>query len=110
MFKSLDEKGKLKIALGFHDMDDGDDSSSRFSQYLSHFDMVDPFYSFDYKNIHFLVMTTGLDSLIPYGKGSQQYNFVKSDLAQASNKNKIDWIIVVVINLFTPHLQSIWHW
>ena len=95
MFKSLDEKGKLKVAFGYHDMDEGDDSSSRFSQYLSHFDMKNPFYSFDYKNIHFLVMTTGLDSLIPYGKGSQQYNFVKSDLAQASNNNKTDWIIVV---------------
>ena len=32
--------------------------------------------------------------VIPYGKGSQQYEFVKSDLAQASNTNKIDWIIV----------------
>ena len=95
MFKSLDEKGKLKVALGYHDMDEGDGSSSRFSQYLSHFDMANPFYAFDYKNIHFLVMTTGLDSLIPYGKGSQQYNFVKSDLAQASINNKIDWIIVV---------------
>ena len=40
MFKSLDEKDKLKITLGYHDTDnDGDDSSSRFSQYLSHFDM-----------------------------------------------------------------------
>ena len=108
MFKSLDEKGKLKVALGFHDMNDGDDSSSRFSQYLSHFDMTDSFYSFDYKNIHFLVMNTGLDSLIPYGKGSQQYNFVKSDLAQASNTNKIDWIIVVSYQPFytspTVHL------
>ena len=108
MFKSLDEKGKLKVALGFHDMNDGDDSSSRFSQYLSHFDMADSFYSFDYKNIHFLVMNTGLNSLIPYGKGSQQYNFVKSDLAQASNTNKIDWIIVVSYQPFytspTVHL------
>ncbi len=108
MFKSLDEKGKLKVALGFHDMNDGDDSSSRFSQYLSHFDMADSFYSFDYKNIHFLVMNTGLDSLIPYGKGSQQYDFVKSDLAQASNTNKIDWIIVVSYQPFytspTVHL------
>jgi hypothetical protein len=95
MFKSLDEKGKLKVAFGYHDMDEGDDSSSRFNQYLSHFDMTNPFYSFDYKNIHFLVMTTGLDSLIPYGKGSQQYDFVKSDLAKASTTNKIDWIIVV---------------
>ena len=67
MFKSLHENGKLKIALGYHDMDDGDDSSSRFSQYLSHFNMVEPFYSFDYKNIHFVVMSTGLNSLVPYG-------------------------------------------
>jgi hypothetical protein len=94
MVKSLDEKGKLKIALGFHDMHDGDDSSSRYSQYLSHFDMADPFYSFDYKNIHFLVMTTGLDTVVPYGEDSSQYEFVKSDLAQASINEKIDWIIV----------------
>ena len=94
MIKSLDEKGKLKIALGFHDMHDGDDSSSRYSQYLSHFDMVDSFYSFDYKNIHFLVMNTGLDTIVPYGEESQQYEFVKSDLAHASINEKIDWIIV----------------
>jgi hypothetical protein len=94
MFKTLDEKGKLKIALGFYDMSDGDDSSSRYNQYLSHFNMLDPFYSFDYKNIHFLVMTTGLDTVVPYGEESQQYEFVKSDLAQASINDKIDWIIV----------------
>jgi len=94
MVKSLDEKGKLKIALGFHDMHDGDDSSSRYGQYLSHFNMADPFYSFDFKNIHFLVMTTGLDTVVPYGEDSPQYEFVKSDLAQASINEKIDWIIV----------------
>ena len=74
MFKSLEEEGKLKIALGYHDMDDGDDSSSRFSQYLSHFDMADPFYSFDYKNIHFVVMSTGLNSVVPYGEESHNMN------------------------------------
>ena len=94
IFKSLDEKGKLKVALGFHDMNDGDDSSSRFSQYLSHFNMADSFYSFDYKNIHFVVMNTGLDAVVPYGEESQQYEFVKSDLAQASINDKIDWTIV----------------
>jgi len=94
MFKSLEEEGKLKIALGYHDMDDGDDYSSRFRQYLSHFEMADPFYSFDYKNIHFVVMSTGLNSVVPYGEESQQYEFVKSDLAQASINDKIDWIIV----------------
>ena len=94
MFKSLEEEGKLKIALGYHDMEDGVDSSSRFSQYTRHFDMANPFYSFDYKNIHFVVMSTGLNSVVPYGEESQQYEFVKSDLAQASINDKIDWIIV----------------
>ena len=95
MFKSLDEKDKLKITLGYHDTDnDGDDSSSRFSQYLSHFDMSEPFYSFDYKNIHILAMATGSDALIPYDEGSAQYEFVKSDLQQASTNDKTDWIIV----------------
>ena len=95
MFKSLDEKDKLKITLGYHDTDDdGGDSSSRFSQYLSHFDMSEPFYSFDYKNIHFLAMSTGSDILIPYHEGSAQYEFVKSDLEQASTNDKTDWIIV----------------
>ena len=71
-------KDKLKIVLGYHDTDsDGDDSSSRFSQYLSHFDMAEPFYSFDYKNIHFLAMSTGSDSLVPYEEGSQQYELCK---------------------------------
>ena len=65
-FKPVYEQNKLKIVLGYHDTDsNGDDSSSRFSQYLSHFDSAEPFYSFDYKNIHFLAMSTGKDSLIP---------------------------------------------
>ena len=85
MFNSLDEKDKLKITLGYHDTDnDGDDSSLRFSEYLSHFDMSEPFYSFDYKNIHMLAMATGSDALIPYDEGSAQYEFVKSDHRSSS--------------------------
>jgi hypothetical protein len=95
MFKPLNEMDKLKITLGYHDTDDdGGDSSSRFSQYLSHFDMPEPFYSFDYKNIHFLAMSTGSNAIIPYDEGSAQYEFVKSDLQQASTNDKTDWIIV----------------
>jgi predicted phosphodiesterase len=95
MFIPFYKQDKLKITLGYHDTDDdGSDSSSRFSQYLSHFDMSEPFYSFDYKNIHFLAMSTGSDALIPYDEGSAQYEFVKSDLQQASTNDKTDWIIV----------------
>jgi hypothetical protein len=93
MFNSLDE-GKLNIAFGYHDMSDGDGSSSRFTQYLSHFDMTDSFYSFDYNKIHSVVMNTGIGSVIPYGEGSQQYEFIRNDLAAASVNDKIDWIIV----------------
>ena len=46
-------------------------------KYLSHFNMVEPFYSFDYKNIHFVVMSTGLNSLVPYDEESPQYEFCK---------------------------------
>jgi len=94
MLKSLDNEGKLKIAFGYHDMSDGTDISSRFSQYLSYFGMTKSFYSFDFNNIHFVVMNTGFGNLIPYGVGSQQYEFIKSDLAHASINDKIDWILV----------------
>jgi calcineurin-like phosphoesterase family protein len=95
LFKPVYEQNKLKIVLGYHDTDsNGDDSSSRFSQYLSHFDLAEPFYSFDYKNIHFVAMSTGLNSIVPYEEETQQYEFIKSDLAQASINDKIDWIIV----------------
>lgn len=95
LFKPVYEQNKLKIVLGYHDTDSNlDDSSSRFSQYLRHFDLAEPFYSFDYNNIHFLAMSTGKDTLIPYGLGSEQYNFINTDLDRASKNQNIDWIIV----------------
>lgn len=88
--------GQLKVTLGEHDTDsnDGRDSSSRFSQFVRHFDLDKPFYSFDYKNVHFLAMSTGKDEFVPFGIGSAQYNFTANDLAKASNNKDIKWIIV----------------
>lgn len=58
--------------------------------YLTHFNLTKLFYSFDYRNIHFLTMATELN----YSAGSAQYQFVLDDLKKASNNSKITWIIV----------------
>ncbi len=89
----LDDDGKFKIALGEDDTD-STASSSRYSDFISHFDLEIPFYSFDYQNVHFLAMSTGKGSIIPYVNGSVQYNFIKDDLTKAANDPNIDWIIV----------------
>ena len=77
LFSTIDNQGKLKIALGEQDTDSGNeyDSSSRLSQFARHFDLGETFYSFDYKNIHFLAMSTGKNTMIPYLIGSPQYRF-----------------------------------
>jgi hypothetical protein len=94
LFSNYD--GNLKIALGEHDTDssDKDDSPSRFAQFANHFELEQPYYSFDYQNVHFLAMSTGKDQFIPFTIGSPQYNFAANDLAQASTNPNIDWVIV----------------
>lgn len=96
LFSNVNKDGKLKVTLGEHDIDsiDNQDSSSRFSQFITHLDLGKPFYSFDYRNAHFLAMSTGKDDLVPFGIGSAQYNFTVNDLATASNNKAIKWIIV----------------
>ena len=66
LFSKANSDGKLKVTLGEHDIDtkENEDTSSRFSQFISHFDLDKPFYSFDYQNAHFLAMSTGKDDLV----------------------------------------------
>lgn len=91
----LDNNDKFKIALGESDTDSNETrSSSRFSDFVRHFDLKSPFYSFDYKNVHFLAMSTGKNLFIPYAIGSEQYNFIENDLRNAANNSDIDWTIV----------------
>ena len=91
----LDNKDKFKIALGESDTDSNEvRSSSRFSDFVRHFDLESPFYSFDYKNVHFLAMSTGKSAFIPYAPGSAQYEFINDDLSKAANNTNVDWIIV----------------
>ena len=78
---------KMKIAIGNHD----DTSSSLLNQYMNHFGLSKQFYSFDYQNVHFVVMSTEL----MLAAGTEQYNFVNNDLSKASEDPNIDWIVVL---------------
>ena len=78
---------KMKITIGNHD----DISSSLLNQYMNHFGLSKQFYSFDYQNVHFVLMSTE----VSFGIGSEQYNFVNNDLSKASEDPNIDWIVVL---------------
>lgn len=41
-----------------------------------------------------VVMATAKNEAVPYLNGSEQYEFVKSDLKEVHRNTKIDWIIV----------------
>jgi calcineurin-like phosphoesterase family protein len=77
---------KMKIVIGNHD----DETSSLLNQYMNHFNLTKQFYSFNYQNIHFTAMSVE----VPFGQGSEQYDFVDRDLASAYANPDIDWIIV----------------
>ena len=87
----LDNNGKVKISFGDHDMSN---QLFKYDTYLKHFNLTKPYYAFNYKNVHFLAMATAKNSLIPYDRTSQQYQFVKNDLKLAYDNKSIDWIIV----------------
>jgi predicted phosphodiesterase len=75
---------RTKISIGNHD----DTSSSLLNQYMSHFGLSRQYYSFNYENTHFLVLSTEMTS------SSSQRDFAKNDLASAASNSDIDWIIV----------------
>jgi len=81
--KPIDEK--MRIAIGNHESE----SPSLLKLFMSHFNLTNEYYSFNYQNVHFVALSTE----IPLGIGSEQYNFVKSDLAKAASSPNINWII-----------------
>jgi len=111
----LDNNGKVRIVIGEHDVAD---NPIKYYQYIKHFNLTKPYYSFDYQNVHFLVMATAKNKKIPYLNDSEQYDFVKQDLKKAHDNNSINWIIVSSFRPFyssnTTHpgldrLQDIYH-
>jgi hypothetical protein len=77
---------KTMIAIGNHDTD----PSTKLEDYMDFFGLIGQYYSFNYQNVHFTVMSTEL----PYEQGSEQYNFVNNDLSKVSLNPDIDWIVV----------------
>jgi predicted MPP superfamily phosphohydrolase len=97
MIKPLENSSKFKISFGEHDVSHG---IADYDQYLRHFNLTKPYYSFNYKNIHFLAMATPKNMLIPYNVTSAQYQFVKDDLKSAHENKSINWIIVYTFRSF----------
>ena len=93
----LDKKNSVKIAIGDHDVDT---KFTRYSQYIRHFNLTKPYYSFNYQNVHFLAMATGKQQVIPYDNTSEQYRFVKEDLIGAHKNESINLIIVYSFRSF----------
>jgi hypothetical protein len=91
MISSIDNNSRFKISFGW---DEVSGKYDKYNQYLKHFNLSKPYYSFDYKNIHFLAMATPKNRIIPYDETSEQYQFIKKDLIKAHNNRNIDWIIV----------------
>ena len=83
MSKSI--KDKMKIAIGNHDAE----FANIYKQIVDYHQLKSPYYSHDFKNVHFISMSTEH----PYEEGSQQYEFIKNDLAKTSTNSSIDWII-----------------
>ena len=77
---------KTMIAIGNHDTD----PSTKLKDYMDFFGLKGQYYSFNYQNVHFTVMSTEL----PYEQGSEQYNFVVDDLKKASENEDVNWIVV----------------
>jgi hypothetical protein len=99
--KPLDTSGRIKITFGDHDLTK---KMVKYNDYLRHFNMTKPYYSFNYKNVHFVSMASAKNSIIPYLNGSEQYNFIEEDLTRAHNNKSIDWIVVYS---FRPFYSSV---
>lgn len=95
-------KDIFKIVIGNHEMK----SLNILNQIIDYLgidyfgeNMSQYYYSFDIHNVHIVVMND-YSPISPeknkeiYQKGSEQYNFVKNDLAQSAANPMIDWIIV----------------
>jgi len=98
---------KTRIVIGEHDFDPN--NISRLYDYVNKFDLTNPYYSFNYRNVHFLA----LSSVIPFNNQSLQYkllrdetgqhDFVSNDLYAASQNKSINWIVVY---LYEPMYTS----
>ena len=75
----------MKVVIGNHDT-----VGSVLPSLMSKFNLNRQDYFFDYRNTHFLGLSSELDS----GEDKRQFEFANADLADANSNPNIDWIIV----------------
>jgi aldose sugar dehydrogenase len=97
-FKIVDPIDEImKISIGNHD----EDSSAELNSLMSHFNLTKPYYSFDYQNVHFTIIysspgeTSHHTIKATLTESSDQYEYIKNDLAKAFTDPNIDWIVAV---------------
>ena len=79
-------KNKMEIAIGNHDVE----FKKIYKQLVKYHNLTNPYYSHDFRNIHFISLSTEH----PFEEGSKQYEFIKNDLEKTSKNQTVDWIIV----------------
>jgi len=75
----------FKITLGNHDTE-----GQLLKAYMDKFKLEKQYYSFSYRNAHFIALSTELDEV---GK-IEQLKFLQSDLLRTKANKNIDWTIV----------------
>lgn len=75
------------MTLGYHDVNDGE---AKLNQYEQTFGINKHYYSFDYRHVHFVLMS----SLSEFDKDSKQFKFINEDLKKAYEDKDIDWTVV----------------
>lgn len=90
---NLTSKIDAKTHITFGTMENDTELGSQpaiLNNWLHHYSLSQQYYSFDFNDVHFLIMSTE----IPFDTSSLQYAFVNKDLIAASANSAIDWIIV----------------
>ncbi len=80
-------KDIMRIAIGNYD---AAEFANIYKQIVDYHNIKSPYYSDDFKNVHFISISTKHH----YEAGSKQYEFNKNGLEKTSTNSIIDWIIV----------------
>ncbi|HET9805951.1 MAG TPA: metallophosphoesterase, partial [Nitrososphaeraceae archaeon] len=88
MTKSLDSK--TKIAIGNHDdyEEEGQKGENLKKSYMDHYGLNNSYYSFDYKNVHVLVLDTQLELYVDTLASTAIVNEPSSNKQENKNGNK----------------------
>ena len=70
---------------------DAEDEIENGENYLKHYGLENDYYSFNYKNIHFLGISTKIGNI---SDDHKQLEFIKNDLKRNYHDSEIDWTIV----------------